>query len=269
MQRIIDSILYYKDVLVFLILLLFSIYLVVDSNHYHQSKLNSISNNFTSIIFEWSSSIENYFNLKNSNEELIQENLDLINRLYSNKEIIDDSLLIKSSYIFSSAKIINNNFSYSKNYLIIDKGSKDGIKEEMGVVNSYGIIGITVDVSENYSRVMSILNLNSKINAKIKNSFHFGSLEWNGEDPSRINLNDVPKIAKIKIGDSIVSGGMSSIFPENLPIGVVSKIDLKNSENYYGIDVLLNNDMTSIKNVYIINNPDKKEIDNLKNLINE
>tara|TARA_B100000902_G_scaffold45706_2_gene53256 strand:+ start:1224 stop:2033 length:810 start_codon:yes stop_codon:yes gene_type:complete len=269
MQRIIDSILYYKDVLVFLILLLFSIYLVVDSNHYHQSKLNSISNNFTSIIFEWSSSIENYFNLKNSNEELIQENLDLINRLYSNKEIIDDSLLIKSSYIFSSAKIINNNFSYSKNYLIIDKGSKDGIKEEMGVVNSYGIIGITVDVSENYSRVMSILNLNSKINAKIKNSFHFGSLEWNGEDPSKINLNDVPKIAKIKIGDSIVSGGMSSIFPENLPIGVVSKIDLKNSENYYGIDVLLNNDMTSIKNVYIINNPDKKEIDNLKNLINE
>ena len=269
MQRIIDSILYYKDVLVFLILLLFSIYLVVDSNHYHQSKLNSISNNFTSIIFEWSSSIENYFNLKNSNEELIQENLDLINRLYSNKEIIDDSLLIKSSYIFSSAKIINNNFSYSKNYLIIDKGSKDGIKEEMGVVNSYGIIGITVDVSENYSRVMSILNLNSKINAKIKNSFHFGSLEWNGEDPSKINLNDVPKIAKIKIGDSIVSGGMSSIFPENLPIGVVSKIDLKNSENYYGIDVLLNNDMTSIKNVYIINNPDKKEIDNLKNLIND
>jgi rod shape-determining protein MreC len=116
---------------------------------------------------------------------------------------------------------------------------------------------------------MSILNLNSKINAKIKNSFHFGSLEWNGEDPSKINLNDVPKIAKIKIGDSIVSGGMSSIFPENLPIGVVSKIDLKNSENYYGIDVLLNNDMTSIKNVYIINNPDKKEIDNLKNLINE
>tara|TARA_B100001996_G_scaffold136663_1_gene103963 strand:+ start:10555 stop:11364 length:810 start_codon:yes stop_codon:yes gene_type:complete len=269
MQRIIDSILYYKDVLVFLILLLFSIYLVVDSNHYHQSKLNSISNNFTSIIFEWSSSIENYFNLKDNNEELIQENLDLINRLYSNKEIIDDSLLIKSSYIFSSAKIINNNFSYSKNYLIIDKGSKDGIKEEMGVVNSYGIIGITVDVSENYSRVMSILNLNSKINAKIKNSFHFGSLEWNGEDPSKINLNDVPKIAKIKIGDSIVSGGMSSIFPENLPIGVVSKIDLKNSENYYGIDVLLNNDMTSIKNVYIINNPDKKEIDNLKNLINE
>ena len=269
MQRIIDSILYYKDVLVFLILLLFSIYLVVDSNHYHQSKLNSISNNFTSIIFEWSSSIENYFNLKDNNEELIQENLDLINRLYSNKEIIDDSLLIKSSYIFSSAKIINNNFSYSKNYLIIDKGSKDGIKEEMGVVNSYGIIGITVDVSENYSRVMSILNLNSKINAKIKNSFHFGSLEWNGEDPSKINLNDVPKIAKIKIGDSIVSGGMSSIFPENLPIGVVSKIDLKNSENYYGIDVLLNNDMTSIKNVYIINNPDKNEIDNLKNLINE
>ncbi len=269
MQRIIDSILLYKDVLVFLILLFFSIYLVIDSNHYHQSKLNSISNNYTSVIFEWSSSIENYLNLKNENEKLIKENLDLINHLYSNKEIINDSLSNNSSYIFSSAKILNNNFSYSKNYLIIDKGSKDGINKEMGVATSYGIIGITVDVSENYSKVMSILNLNSKINAKIKNSFHFGSLEWNGEDPSRISLNDVPKIAKIKIGDTIVTGGMSAIFPENLPIGIISKIDLKNSENYYGIDILLNNDMTSIKNVYVINNIDKEEIDNLKNLTND
>jgi len=269
MQRIIDSILSNKDVLVFLILLLFSIYLVIDSNHYHQSKLNSISNNFTSIISEGSSSIESYFNLKNKNEELIQENLDLINRIYSNKKIINDTLLINSPYIFSSAKIINNNFSYSKNYLIIDKGSTDGIHKEMGVITSRGIIGIIVDVSENYSRVMSILNLNSKINAKIKNSFHFGSLEWNGEDPSILNLNDVPKIAKIKIGDSIVSGGMSAIFPENLPIGIVSKIHLKDSENYYGIEVLINNDMTSAKNVYVINNLDKEEIDNIKNLIND
>ena len=103
MQRIIDSILSNKDVLVFLILLLFSIYLVIDSNHYHQSKLNSFSNNFTSIISEGSSSIESYFNLKNKNEELIQENLDLINRIYSNKKIINDNLLINSPYIFSSA----------------------------------------------------------------------------------------------------------------------------------------------------------------------
>ena len=269
MQRIIDSILSNKDVLVFLILLLFSIYLVIDSNHYHQSKFNSFSNNFTSIIFKKYSSLENYFNLNHENEELIKENLDLKNRLYSNKEIIYDTILINTSHIFSSAKIISNNFSYSKNYLIIDKGYKHGINKEMGVISSYGIIGIIVDVSENYSRVMSVLNINSKINAKIKNSFHFGSLEWNGEDPNKLNLNDVPKIAKITIGDSIVSGGMSAIFPENLPIGIVSKIDLKNSENYYGIEVLLNNDMTSTKNVYVINNIYKEEIDNLKNLINE
>jgi len=269
MQRIIDSILYYKDVLVFLILLLFSIYLVTYSNNYNQSKFNSISNNVTNIIFEKYSLVENYFNLKNKNEKLVKENLDLINRLFSKEEIINDSTVTNSSYIFSSAKIITNNFSHSKNYLIIDKGLNDGINKEMGVISSYGIIGIIIDVSENYSKVMSILNLNSKINAKIKNSFHFGTLQWNGENPSILNLNDVPKIAKIKIGDSIVSGGMSAIFPENLPIGIISKIDLKNSENYYSIEILINNDMTSLKNVYVINNLNRDEINNLKSLINE
>ena len=79
----------------------------------------------------------------------------------------------------------------------------------------------------------------------------------------------MPKIAKIKIGDSIVSGGMSAIFPENLPIGIISKIDLKNSENYYSIEILINNDMTSLKNVYVINNLNRDEINNLKSLINE
>ena len=106
MQRIIDSILYYKDVLVFLILLLFSIYLVVDSNHYHQSKLNSISNNFTSIIFEWSSSIENYFNLKDNNEELIQENLDLSFKCELEKKIIKNS---EYNYQVFLAKDLNKN----------------------------------------------------------------------------------------------------------------------------------------------------------------
>ena len=125
-----------------------------------------------------------------------------------------------------------------------------------------------MEVSDNYSSVMSILNTNSKINAKINKTFHFGTLEWDGNDPRILNLNDVPKIANIKIGDSVNTGGMSTIFPENLNIGVISKIDSKMAGNYYDIEVKLTNDMTSARNVYIINNNHKNEIDNLKALIN-
>tara|TARA_B100000767_G_scaffold69723_1_gene66356 strand:+ start:1610 stop:2416 length:807 start_codon:yes stop_codon:yes gene_type:complete len=268
MQRIIDSILSSKDVLVFLILLSFSLYLLIDSNYYNKSKFNNLSNNFTKIIFKESSSLINYFNLREENRSLIKENLSLRNLLYLKKETINDNIFYDSKYIFSDAKIISNNFSFSKNYLIIDKGSVHGVKKEMGVISSNGIIGIIVDVTEKYSSVMSILNMNSKINAKIKKSFHFGTLEWDGNDPDIINLNDVPKIANIKVGDSIVTGGMSTIFPENLNIGVVFKIDSQNAGNYYEIEVKLTNDMSSIRNVYIINNTHKKEIEELNHLKN-
>ena len=111
---------------------------------------------------------------------------------------------------------------------------------------------------------MSILNINSKINAKINNSLHFGTLEWIGTNPNILNLNDVPKIANVKIGDSIVTGGMSTIFPENINIGVVFKIDSISASNYYKIKVKLTNDMTSARNVYVINNKHKKEMESLK-----
>ena len=147
---------------------------------------------------------------------------------------------------------------------MINKGSIHGIKKEMGVISNNGIIGIIVDVSENYSSIMSILNTNSKINAKINKSFHFGTLEWAGLNPSILNLNDVPKIANIKIGDTIVTGGMSTIFPENINIGVVFKLDSLSAGNYYKIKVKLTNDMTSLRNVYVINNTHKKEIERIK-----
>ena len=268
MQRIIDSILSNKDVLVFLVLLFFSLYLLIDSNYYHKSKFNNLSNNYAKVIIKKSSSLINYFNLKEENEKLIRENLSLKNLLYLKKETTNDSSFFDTKYIFSDAKIISNNFSFSKNYLIIDKGSQHGIEKEMGVVSSSGIIGIIVDITNKYSSVMSILNINSKINAKIKKSFHFGTLEWDGNDPDIINLNDVPKIANIKVGDSIVTGGMSTIFPENLNIGVVFKIDSQNAGNYYEIEVKLTNDMSSIRNVYIINNTHKKEIEELNHLKN-
>jgi len=268
MQRIIDSILNHKDVLVFLILLLLSLYLLIDSNYFHKSKLNNFSDNFSKVILKESSSIEDYLNLRNENKKLVKENLRLNNIVFSKKEIPNDSLLNNSKYFFSAAKIITNNFSFTKNYLIIDKGLKHGVEKEMGVTSSTGIIGIIMEVSDNYSSVMSILNTNSKINAKINKTFHFGTLEWDGNDPRILNLNDVPKIANIKIGDSVNTGGMSTIFPENLNIGVISKIDSKMAGNYYDIEVKLTNDMTSARNVYIINNNHKNEIDNLKTLIN-
>jgi len=154
----------------------------------------------------------------------------------------------------------------------------------MGVINSDGIVGIVNYTSKNYSSIMSVLNIETKINAKIKKTSHFGTLEWDGLSMKYLKLNDIPETANIKIGDSIVTGGMSLIFPEGIKIGVISKIssnenqvnsfsiksgnndvfEYESRENYLNIKVKLNTDMSNLNNVYIIESLNKEEFQKVK-----
>ena len=137
----------------------------------------------------------------------------------------------------------------------------------MGVITAKGILGIVENTSANYAAVQSILNTSSIINAKIKNSEHFGSLIWDQQRYNVLQLQDVPRLVSLSVGDTIVTGGSSSIFPENIPIGVIQKFDLNNSKSFYNIDVKLFNDMTNLKNVYIINNIHREEIEKLEDTL--
>ena len=163
------------------------------------------------------------------------------------------------------SKVIRNSYNVYENYITINSGEKDGIKSDMGVINSLGIIGIIDNTSEKYATVMSILNKKSQINAKIKKTNHFGSLIWDGKNTGFVQLIDVPRLAAIRKGDTIVTGGQSVIFPENINIGTIDKIYIDNQTNYYTLNVKLFNDMTNLGHVYIIKSKDREEIINLEN----
>jgi rod shape-determining protein MreC len=169
-----------------------------------------------------------------------------------------DSTLM--DYTVVKGRVISNNYTSLRNYITINKGYKDSIKQDMGVITSLGILGIIENTSANYATVQSILNEKSNINAKIKNSNHFGSLIWNGEDYNTVQLADIPRLVQLSMGDTIVTGAMSSIFPENIPIGTISKFDLDRSKSFYSIDVKLFNDMTNINRVYIIEDLNREEV---------
>ena len=153
------------------------------------------------------------------------------------------------------------------NYITINKGLRDGIEQDMGVITSQGILGIVEQTSNKFAGVQSILNTKSNINAKIKNTNNFGSLKWDTKRFDVVQLEDIPRMVPLNIGDTIVTGAMSSIFPENIPIGTIKKFDLTTSQSFYNIDVALFNDMTNIKQVYIINNKNSAEIRNLEEKI--
>ena len=284
MQQIIDFIIRKKDVVVYLILLLFSLLLIINSNYFHKSKILLFSNSITNYTFDKFSFFNEYFELKKINSSLIDENLFLKSRLekVSNNNNIDS--LKNVIFKYKNAKVISNNLSSFKNHLIINKGADDGLKNEMGVINSTGIVGIINRTSKNYSSVMSILNIETKINAKVKRTSHFGTLEWDGLSNNYLLLNDIPETADIKVGDSIITGGMSLIFPEGINVGVVSKVINKNKyndsllrfntnndkyldfefrENYLNIEVKLHTNMNNLNNVYVIESLNREEFKNI------
>nr|WP_294773670.1 rod shape-determining protein MreC [uncultured Flavobacterium sp.] len=268
MQQIFNFILKNSNRLLFLLLLVISLSLTIQSHSYHKSKMISSANFFTGGIYEKINNIDEYFNLRSQNEELAQENARLKSLLFNQKDTtklpqIDSIKGVKKTDIIVS-KVIRNSYSVHENYLTINNGSASGIKPNMGVINSAGIVGIIENTSKNYATIISILNVKSQINAKIKKSNHFGSLVWNGKSTGFVQLIDVPRLAGVRKGDTIVTGGQSIIFPENIGIGTIEKVYIDDVTNYYTLDIKLFNDMTNLGHVYIIKNKDAEEISNLE-----
>jgi rod shape-determining protein MreC len=270
MQQIFSFIIKNSNRLLFLLLLGISLSLAIQSHSFHRSKIISSANFLSGGVYERINSMEEYLHLKEQNDQLALENANLKSLLFKTKDSATipnlDSLkgVLPKDIIVS--KVIHNSFNVYENFLTLNSGAKSGIKSDMGVVNSLGIVGIIDDVSANYSTVISILNTKSQINAKIKNSDHFGTLNWDGKNTGFVQLIDVPRLASIKKGDTIVTGGQSVIFPENIGIGTIDQIFIPSDKNhYYTINVKLFNDMTNLGHVYIIKTENSEEIKNLEN----
>ncbi|WP_264566488.1 rod shape-determining protein MreC [Flavobacterium sp. N3904] len=268
MQQIFSFIIKNSNRLLFLLLLGISLSLTIQSHSFHRSKVISSANFLSGGVYEQINAFDEYLHLKEQNDELAMENANLKSLLFKTQDSTKvpdlENLKGVEPEDIVVAKVIHNSFNVYENFLTLNAGSKKGVKPDMGVVNSLGIVGITDNVSANYSTVISILNIKSQINAKIKNSDHFGSLNWNGKSTGYVQLIDVPRLATVKKGDTIVTGGQSVIFPENIGIGTISKLETDTETHYYTITVKLFNDMTNLGHVYIIKSGNSEEIKNLE-----
>ena len=272
MQQLIYFFQRYKTFLFFLLLEFIAVALIINNYSFHKSKFISSTNFITGGLQQKSSDLTEYLNLKSINQELSEENKRLKNKLEILYSAIDtvktkintDSLKYYQRFLYINGKIIGNSFNKNNNFLTINRGSNHGISSEMAVINNKGIIGITDQVDDIYGRVQSILNSKSSINAGFKNNDYYGTLKWNGTDYNTVQLTDVPRQARFKIGDTIVTGGKSSIFPKGIPVGTVIDIPVKLSAANT-ISIKLFNDMANLSHIYIITSLHKKEIKSLEN----
>lgn len=254
--------------LLFFMLLGISLWLTISHHSFHRSKFVNSSNSISGYVYSKKSAITEYFSLKSENEKLFNENL-LLKELLINA---DDSLESKMTFSTLSgndfdvigSKIIENSYRKQKNFLTLKGGSKQGIKRDMGVVSDKGIVGIIEDTSNKYAIVLSLLNTDFQTVAKVKKNNHFGTLTWNGKSTGFVQLIDIPRIASVTKGDTIVTGFSSKAFPENIPVGIIEKVYLDKDTNSFTLDVRLFSDMTTLNHVYVVSNNNKEEIEQLK-----
>jgi len=240
----------------FVFLELIAFVFIIKSHSFHHSKYLNSANALSGSLLNKSNQISNYFKLSTQNETLAKENELLKNKLEQttyNPDNQQTNTNTPSKYTSISAKVISNPYFKRNNILTLDKGSNDSIKPNMGVILSNGIVGITLKVSKNFTTVLSLLNSQTKINAKMQKSSHYGSLAWDGNDFTEVQLMDLPIQANIQIGDTIMSGGKSVFFPEGIPIGTINDFSI-NNKSYTSIKVRLFADFSALDHVYVISN---------------
>lgn len=248
-------------------------------NKFHEAAFMGVANEFTGRVSEKYSNVEYYFHLKKTNEALVKENERLNNKLRSNFAPVDtssqlvidtfrvDSLEQYRRYRYYPSEVVESFTTMQTNYMMIHRGSNQGIRKDMGVISPQGIVGTIVNVSENFSVAMIALNRDFRAYAKLKTSGERGRVEWDGSDPQVLQLKDIPRSAKIAKGDTIVTSELSSIFPPDIMVGTVLGIVNDKSSNFYTLKVKTATNFASVFYVYIIEDLQKEERAELKEKI--
>ncbi|MBP5505528.1 MAG: rod shape-determining protein MreC [Bacteroidales bacterium] len=223
----------------------------------------------SSQVFFWqkTENVRDYLQLSKYNQALQQENAELRSRL-ARMEYLEEQEGAESTreglYNWIPASIIKNNPNKQHNYLILNRGSKDGVKPEMGVVTHNAIVGVVGAVSDHYCQVISFLNNNQKVSALITGTSDIGLLSWDGLSSSRAILSHIPLASACAAGDTVVTSGFSTIYPPEIPVGVISGEGIS-SGMYKSVTVDLLQDLHYLKYVYIVQRHHQDEIDMLSN----
>lgn len=275
MRNLLNFIIKYSTWFVFTFYVLISCILLVKSSDNHFSVYMSSANAIGGAIYRVSSEVTDYFGLLSVNQRLQESNaklenevLNLRNQLAQYQVLAMDTAETIRDHRFGyiGASVINNSIRHPRNHFTIDRGSADGVKPGMGVVDQSGVVGIVDVTGKNNSRVISLLNQNQHFSAKVKNSPYVGSLTWRGEDPSVAYLEEVPRHAKFHIGDTIVTSGFSTTFPEGIDIGTVMGKVKTNDDTFLVLKIRLASNFNTLGTVRVIKDAFKQELDSIQKI---
>lgn len=258
-----------------MLLVLLSCILLFTGNTYQQSVYLTSANAFAGSIFEVGQSVTGYFNLRNINQDLQQRNASLENEVLNLKNEIaylktivpldsaTEARIPSARFDFVMATVINNSTHRPRNFFTINRGSADGIMPGMGVVDQNGIVGIVNVTGKKSARIISVLNETQRFSVKVKGSNYVGSLSWKEGNSAIAYVEELPRHVKYNVGDTIVTSGYSTTFPEGIPVGFVMGQVHTTDDNFYTLKVHLAADFSQLSTVRVIRDEFKAEMDSL------
>ncbi|MBX9851666.1 MAG: rod shape-determining protein MreC [Cytophagaceae bacterium] len=271
MYRLFEFFYQYRAFLFFVLLETVSIWLIVSNNNYQGAAFFNSSNRYVGNVLEVKSNVQSYFELKQVNRELASENARLRQLLTAEQQkkylnIPNNSDFLRvNKYYFIPARVINNSTGHFTNYITLDKGTLDGVKEGMGIISSEGVVGRIKKCSDHYSTAFSLLHDNLTISGKLKSKTKYieCNVKWDRRTPHEAALLDITRQQKIAVGDTVFTSGYDSYFPEGIMIGKVKEFKMEGG-SYWKASLDLSTDFTSLSFVYIIGNKLEAEQDSLQ-----
>ena len=272
MKNLLQFLTRYSNFLIFLILEVVAFILITTTNHYQQSATWSAANRFVASIHQTTTSISDYFALRQENERLAQENAALKSQLMLVENTEEHVIERDSQYIYSHldweyipAKVIGVTTHKQHNYLTINKGRRDSIEVDMGVVCQEGVVGIVSAVGERYALVVPLIHTEMNVSCRIQTNNYIGRTHWLGRNHQELQLEDISRHIVVNEGDTIVTSGLTPVFPYGILVGTVSHTDLTDHDNYHHITLQIATDYRKISYVQVIHNRALHNIDNTEN----
>jgi len=262
----------YFTFLAFVLLQVFSLYMLFKFNRVHHAAFSGVANEITGTMNTQVDKLDDYFHQGEENRRLHRMNDSLLNLLKTNYSVPDtgqrvvvDSAMVDSvqqfrKYIWRDAKVVYNTVNSEKNYMQLNRGAKYGIRDNMAVLNSDGaVVGQVVNVSTNFSEVMSLLHVQSSVSAALKKTGDAGKLEWDGKDSRFVILKGVSKSVEVKVGDTVVTSRYSYNFPPEKLIGRVAQINSDPATGFYLLKIRTTVNFSTIQQVFVVENLQRDE----------
>ncbi|MFM7671337.1 MAG: rod shape-determining protein MreC [Bacteroidota bacterium] len=265
----------YHTFLLFLLLQVVCWWMLASFDRYHEGRFLSMSQELTGFVNSRYDRMEDFFQLRAENNRVHRLNDSLLNLLGENDLRVDTQQVVREEvttdtaqrirrYVYRAATVIYNTVNEEKNYFQIDRGANQGIKENMAVLNSDGsAVGVIVLVSPNFSQAMSLLHVQQRVNASLKKSGDFGTLEWDGANPDRLFLKGIPQSVSLKVGDTVLTSAYSFNFPPGKLLGRVSALTTDKRTNFHLIDVRPTANFRNLQQVFVVENLQMTEQVNL------